>query len=308
MPHLISASRRTDIPAFYTPWLLGRIEAGSCEVVNPFNRHQVRRVSLLPDDVLGIVFWTKNPRPLLPHVPELMARGYRCAFQFTINPYDHVFEPRVLRAEAAVEAALALSDLLGAQRVIWRYDPIIESTLTPWSWHVEQFETLCGRLAGRVREVVISFVNLYQRTRTRMDALAVEHGFDYRFLSVKPEQGRLSAHGSAYADDELRSRAAELGALAMRHGLRLSSCCGDVLVDEAANVYKAHCIDPGLFDLARLPKGATRGQCGCCASIDIGAYDTCPHGCGLTYCYAVSSHERALASRRTHDVGAERLG
>ena len=308
MAHLISASRRTDLPAFYTPWLLGRLEAGFCEVSNPFNPHQVRRVSLLPDDVLGFVFWTKNPRPLLPHLPDLTARGYPCAFQFTINPYDHVFEPAVLRTEAAVEAALALSDLLGPQRVVWRYDPIIESTLTPWSWHVAQFEALCRRLSGQVREVVISFVNLYQRTRTRMDALAVEHGFDYRFVSVKPEQSRLSAHGQSYAEDELRVRAAELGALAARHGIRLGSCCGDELVDEAANVHKAHCISPGLFDVARLPKGATREQCGCCASIDIGAYDTCPHGCGRSYCYAVSNHDRALASRRAHDIGAARLG
>ncbi len=308
MPHVVSASRRTDIPAFYTPWLLGRLEAGFCEVANPFFRSQVRTVSLRPEDVLGIVFWTKNPRPLLPHLPDLLGRGYRCAVQFTINPYDHVFERAVLPADRAVEAALALSELLGAQRVVWRYDPIVECDLTPWAWHLEQFEALASQLGGRVREVIISFANLYQRTRRRMDRLAVEHGFNYRFYGTQPEQTALSAHGRAYEPEEMRQQAAELGGIARRYGLRLASCCGEAIVDPAANVLRAHCIEPDLLGLSRLPAKPTREQCGCCQSIDIGAYETCPHGCGASYCYAVASHEKAVANCRAHDPSAPRLG
>jgi hypothetical protein len=310
--HVISASRRTDIPAFYADWLRGRLEAGWCEVRQPFN-HRLSRVSLAPADVAAIVFWTKNPNPLLPHLDWLRERGYPCYFQFTITPYDHVFEHAVLPPARAVAAAHELAARLGPRLVVWRYDPIVETSLTPWDWHLERFASLAKALAGATQRCVFSFVNLYRRTRLRLDALAVEHGFDYRFYATQPAEAPRSRHGLAYELEEMRSRSRQLAALAAGHGLRLESCCGAALIDAAHGVGAARCIDPDLVAFARgepvhLPSKPSRPDCGCVASIDIGAYETCPHGCGASYCYAVASHARAVENRRRQDPGAAALG
>jgi hypothetical protein len=300
--HVISASRRTDIPAYYSDWLLARLAAGWCEVRQPFNG-RISRVSLAPEDVSAFVFWTKNPRPLLPHLTAIPAP---CVFQFTINPYDHVFEPAGLPTDRAVAAAHELAQRLSPERVVWRYDPIVESSLTPWSWHLERFESLAARLAGATRRCVFSFVNLYRRTRLRMDKLAAEHGFTYRFLATHPTEAAAARHGSAYEMEEMRARSRDLAAIAARYGLSLQSCCCDALLDAGSGVGKARCIDAELLGIT-LPARPTREDCGCAASIDIGAYDTCPHGCGASYCYAVQSRTRALNHRQTHHPSSTRL-
>jgi hypothetical protein len=309
--HVVSASRRTDIPAFYTDWLMNRLAAGYCRVPNPFSR-RAYTVSLRPEDVLAIIFWTKNPRPLMPHLDRIEALGYPYWFGFTVNPYDHVFERAVLPTERAVEAFRDLSRRLGPELVVWRYDPVVETTLTPWHWHLDRFAALAAALEGATRRCMFSFVNLYQRTRIRMDRLAVEHGFDYRYHTVQPEAARYSRHGRAYAADEMRERAWQLAAIAGRHGIALQSCCLDLVVDPDAGVEQGHCVDPELVAVARgeavrIPAKPSREGCGCHASVDIGVYETCPHGCGASYCYAVQSHERAVANRRAHDPDGEFL-
>lgn len=309
--HVVSISRRTDIAAFYAPWLLGRLEAGYCRVPNPMSKVPFD-VSLRAEDVLALAFWTKNPRPLLPHLDRIEQLGHRYYFQFTINPYDHIFESKVIPTDRAVAAFRELSTRLGPDLVVWRYDPIVETALTPWEWHVAQFRELCSSLKGLTRRCVFSFVQLYRRTRIRMDRLAVEHGFDYRFLNLKPEQGSYSRHGRAYEVEEMQARSRELAAIAAEAGMGLQTCCCDALIDEAHNITKSHCIDADLVALARgddvrLAAKPTRTDCGCAVSRDIGVYETCPHGCGASYCYAVDNRDRALANRAAHDPAGEFL-
>ncbi len=121
---IISASRRTDIPAFYAEWFMQRIRAGYCTVPNPFNRGQVSTISLAPEDVDAIVFWTRFPRPLLPHLDELDRCGYRYYFQFTLLDYPRSLETHRPDVRQAVEAFRTLAERIGPERVIWRYDPI----------------------------------------------------------------------------------------------------------------------------------------------------------------------------------------
>ena len=139
---IISASRRTDIPAFYAEWMVRRLKEGYCTVANPFNRNQVVRISLKPEDVDAIVFWSRNPRPLMPHLDELDSRGYRYYFQFTILGYPREIDAKSPPAATAVEAFCKLAERLGPKRVIWRYDPIVFSGLTSPAFHEENFRRL----------------------------------------------------------------------------------------------------------------------------------------------------------------------
>ncbi len=171
---IISASRRTDIPAFYTPWLMNRIAAGYCTVPNPFNRNQVTRVSLLPEEVAAIVFWTRNPRPLLARLDELDARGFRYYFQYTILDYPRALEPKTPPVDAAVRTFRALADRLGPARVIWRYDPIVLSLATDADFHRQRFAAIARQLRGSTQRVVVSVMDHYKKIAGRLQALAAQ--------------------------------------------------------------------------------------------------------------------------------------
>src|SRR5437763_888748 len=126
---IISVSRRTDIPAFYSEWFMNRIRDGYVRWVNPFSR-LVHRISLPPEDVMAFVLWSKNYSPLLPHLDELDSSGYRMLFHFTINGLPKAFEPRVPDVVDMLECAHALSHRYGPDAILWRYDPVLISSIT----------------------------------------------------------------------------------------------------------------------------------------------------------------------------------
>jgi hypothetical protein len=154
---IISASRRTDIPAFYSDWFMNRVREGYFYRVNPFNSNQISGFSLKPEDVDAICFWTKNPRPLKQHLDELDERGLNYYFQFTLNPYDQTFEPHVPSLEERIATFQELAGHIGPQRVVWRYDPVILSSDTPVPWHQEQVEQIAAQLKSATRRMVFSF-------------------------------------------------------------------------------------------------------------------------------------------------------
>ena len=147
---IISASRRTDIPAFYAPWFMNRMRAGYCTVPNPFNRSQVSRISLRPEDVDVIVFWTRNPRPLLPALDELDDRGYRYYFQYTLLDNPRTLDPKSPPVDAAIATFQTLAERIGPARVIWRYDPSVLSSATGADFHLERY----ARIAAALRQGV----------------------------------------------------------------------------------------------------------------------------------------------------------
>jgi hypothetical protein len=269
--NLISASRRTDIPACYSRWFLGRLAEGFCEWVNPFNG-QAYRVSLLPEDVVGLVCWTRHPAPLVPSLDSLARRGYRFAFHVTINGYPRELESHNPPVERAVRSFRELAGRLAPDRAWWRYDPILLTEATPARWHLRNFSALARALEGATRRCYFSFTSFYRKTRRNLEA----SGLRWR----EP------------AAEEKLDLTARLRRIARRHGIDLYSCCDDRLL--AAGVEKAHCVEaPGL------EPAPTRPDCGCSRSVDIGAYDTCPLGC--VYCYATSSRRAALVRLRAHD-------
>lgn len=292
---IVSASYRSDIPAFYAPWFENRFRAGFAKVVNPYGR-QVSTVPLQAG-VDGFVFWTRNAQPFHPALRLVRAAALPFVVQYTITGAPRALERSVVEPARAVADIRVLAGEFGARAVVWRYDPIVFSDLTPADFHRDNFAGLAAALAGAVDEVVISFAQIYQKTARNMDAAARAHGFAWD----DPD------------DATKRALAADLVGLAAAHGMRLSVCSQAAIA--VAGAQGAACIDARRLEdvaagwgLVRAIKAKVKGNrpdCLCFESRDIGAYDTCPHGCA--YCYAVGS--RALAKRRfvEHDPEGEFL-
>jgi DNA repair photolyase len=287
--NIISASRRTDIPAFHWRWFMNRIDAGYCHWVNPFNAKQVFRVSLRPGDVAGIVFWTRNAAAMLPDIERLNSDGFLFYVQYTINNYPRELEHHSPPAERAVETLRQLSSATSPDRVIWRYDPIILSSHTPPEYHVERFEELAAQLRGWVTSAYFSFCDPYGRTKRHFRAMTRRLGWTFEY-------------GTPEEHDQL---AEALAGIASQNGMELYSCAEAAL--HAQGVKRGSCIDQQLlaklrpdlrFDLKTAP---TREGCGCVQAVDIGAFDTCAFGC--EYCYANSSVE--LPRRRIKECDPE---
>jgi hypothetical protein len=288
---IISASYRTDIPAFYGDWFMNRLRAGYCKVINPYGG-QVSRVSLMRDDVDGFVFWTKNLSPFADHLPEIRERGFPFVVQFGINGYPREFETSVIDPKASVTLLRRTCGTFGTRVCVWRYDTIVVSSLTPVEWHLRNFEALSRELQGATDEVVISFLHPYQKTIRALRQAATDHGLIWRDPAV----------------EEKKDMASRMVAVAGQYGMRLSICAQRQYIVPGAS--DARCVDAErLSDVAgRAIYSARQGhrkECGCWESRDIGEYDTCPHGC--VYCYAVSDPALAKRRLRTHDPQSEFL-
>lgn len=287
---IVSASYRTDIPAFYGDWFLRRLDAGWCMVANPYGGAPYR-VSLLPEDVDGFVFWTRNPAPFAAALEAVAGRGVPFVVQFTITGYPRLLEAAVPDWRRAAGHAQDLAARYGGRSVVWRYDPILISDRTPEDWHRAGFAALAARMAGAIDEVVVSFAQIYRKTARNLGAVAARHGIAWHDPDAAVKRRLI----------------ADLSGIAADHGMTLTLCTQPAL-DGAAP--PARCVDAArLADIAgRALRVRTRGNrpgCLCAESRDIGAYDTCPHGCA--YCYAVADHGRARAARRAHDPEAAML-
>jgi len=286
---IISASRRTDIPAFFGEWFVNRLRAGFCRVVNPFNPKQVSRVSLAPGDVDAIVFWTKDAQPFLFRIDDIERMGFRTLFLYTLNDYPLALEPRLPPVRQRVATFLRLADRLGPDRVVWRYDPILLSRELDVAYHLGTFDRLAGLLDGATERVIISFVDLYRKTERRLKAVEDETGDMFcRDPLGHPELDRL-----------VRG----LVDIAGRRHMEIQSCCEDTrLRDQGVKAGK--CIDDEQMrrvfgiDVNAHKHAGQRLNCGCVVSRDVGANDTCRHGCA--YCYAVRSDEAACERAARH--------
>ena len=277
---IISASRRTDIPARFSPWLMNRLEAGWALVRNPMNPRQVTRVDLRPEAVDGLVLWTKNPIPMLDKLD--MLSGYPYYFQFTLTPYGRDIEPGLPDKEELINAFIRLSELIGRERVIWRYDPILLAPGYGREFHFEAFDRMARRLAPYTEKCIFSFLDSYRC----MAKAARELGVQYP------------------SPDSQVGIARELAGIAARYGLRLETCAEPLELGRYG-VGHARCIDAELLSrIAGRPIAAKRAvsqrpECGCAQSVDIGAYSTCMNRCA--YCYANHGGRALMENIRLHD-------
>lgn len=274
---IISASRRTDIPAFYSDWFMSRIREGFFHRVNPFNAKQIAAISLRPESVDAICFWSKNPRPLMRHLNELDRRGFRYYVQFTLNPYGRSFEPHLPSQTERLATFAELAGRIGPERVIWRYDPVILTNATPVAWHLEQAERIATQLAGASRRLVFSFYDFYGKGQGRLHTALRGSGIMLQDITAPEHAAELEALAQGFKT------------IADRFALRLLTCSEDVDLS-AVGIDPGACIDG---ELIRELFGGTppnskdknqRPACRCVGSADMGAYNTCPFGC--TYCYA----------------------
>lgn len=287
---IVSASYRTDIPAFYARWFRRRLAAGYCRVASPYGGGAYF-VSLAPGEVDGFVLWTRNLRPLLADLDRVRAVA-PFAVQFTITGYPRALESSVVATDEAVAQLREVVRRFGKRAAVWRYDPVVFAATLDAAAHVAGFAGLARQLGGTVDEVVLSVMHPYRKTRRNLDRAAHRHGFEWRDPPV----------------EEKRELLARLAAVAREHGIAPTLCSQPDLL--APGLGEASCIDAGrLADLAQRPIGAresgNRPGCRCALSRDIGAYDSCPHGC--VYCYAVADRDRAVARFHTHDPEAEAL-
>ena len=170
---ILSASRRTDIPNYYSEWFINRIREGFLYVRNPMNAHQVSKINLSPDVIDCIVFWTKNPINMLGKLEEL--KPYMYYFQFTLTGYGRDVEPNLPhKREALIPTFQRLSEQIGKERVIWRYDPIFLSDRYTVEYHIKAFEEIAASLAGYTDTVVISFIDFYKKTMRNTRTLAIQ--------------------------------------------------------------------------------------------------------------------------------------
>lgn len=302
-PIIISASRSTDIPAFYSDWLMQRLQKGFVKWINPFNGMPIY-VSFQKTRLF--VFWSKNPKPMLKHINTFDDKGLNYYFQFTLNDYDKEgYEPSVPCLEERIETFINLSERLGKDRVIWRFDPLLLTDKLSLEDLLKKVEKIGNQLAKYTSRLVFSFADIVAYSKVSRNLMKLN----------------ISAH--EFTIDEMQSFAQELSILNQNWGLNLSTCAEKLDLD-SYGIEHNRCIDDQLiikcfkYDIVlmnfvgytadifnsigirtkNLKDKGQREMCGCIKSKDIGEYNTCPHLC--VYCYANATPKTALLNYKRH--------
>lgn len=276
---IINTGSRTDIPAFYSEWFYNRIRAGEVLVRNPFNLNAVTRYRLDPDVVDALIFCTKDPSPMLPRIRELDA--FRQLWHVTITPYGKDVEPGVPDKHDVLDSFKRLSDEVGKDHVVWRYDPIFLSGRYTMDYHFRAFETMATELEGYTTQVIFSFIDLYQKTKKNFPE--VREVFE-------PEQ------------DAMAERMVHIAA---GHGMQLIACLEDARLAkfgvDVSGCLTQKKVEEALDIRLNVPKnrGQAREGCRCLLGGDIGMYNTCSHFC--RYCYANYDRPTVEQNRNLHD-------
>lgn len=284
---ILSVSRRTDIPNYYAEWFLNRIKEGYLYVRNPMNAHQISKICLSPEVVDCIVFWTKNPQPMLARLDELDAYSYY--FQFTLTGFGKDIEDHVPhKKKYMIPIFQKLSRKIGKEKVIWRYDPIIFTDKYNPEYHLRAFKQIAKELHGYTSKCVISFVDIYAKNQKNMKAL------NSYFLSDKD----VTAFGK------------EIAQIAANYNMKVAACAEPVDLS-ACGIECSSCIDKAFIEniigcKIQVNKDKNqRKECGCVESIEVGTYNTCKSGC--QYCYANYSQESVYQNWKRYDVNAPLL-
>ncbi|MBF0478890.1 MAG: DUF1848 domain-containing protein [Candidatus Omnitrophica bacterium] len=286
---IISVSRRTDIPAFYTDWFINRVRAGFCEVANPFNPQQVATVSLKPEHVIIFIFWTRDPKPLMKYLPELDEKGYQYYFLYTITGYPKPLEKSSPSYDVAIKTFRELSRMIGKEKVIWRYDPLILSNLTPVKWHMENISQFLNDLSGYTDRMMISIVEPYKKTLNRLKTETDDHfTLMTDTFSSEPYAPIFKYIGETAPQKGITPMTCAQRYDLKQFGIQHGSCIDTELINKITGIKRTFAKDP-----------YQREFCHCAAAKDIGAPNTCLFGC--PYCYATISHKTAVNNYRKHD-------
>lgn len=277
---IVSVSRRTDIPAFYSEWFFNRLKEGYAYVVNPMNLRQVSKIELTPDKVDCFIFWTKDASPMIDRLDEL--KDFKYYFQYTITPYGKEVEKGILDKKKIINTFKTLSTKIGKEKVVLRYDPILLSDKYTIEYHCRAFERLCTQLEGYTEKCVISFIDLYKKTERNTK--------DLNIIPMKLNEIEEIAH--------------KFSSIGTKYGISIETCSEGYDLTKFG-VKKGKCIDDKLVSKiigteVNVKKDNTqRDVCGCVKSVDIGQYNTCRHHC--LYCYANFNYKQVEENYKQHD-------
>jgi len=273
---IVSVSRRCDIPRFKFDWFIERLNEGFVDVTNPYNSKQIKRVSLVKENVDAFVFWTRDPNRILANADELTKRGYPFYVMVSLTGYPNVLEPNQAVVSEVLKSMKELAQKIGKERVIWRYDPVILTDITNDEFHWRKFNELAQELASSVQRVIISVYDEYKRAAKRLGELE--------------KKGRLKLLNMD--SDNLRGVLLGLNEIARANNMEIQSCA-EKEDFSSIGIKSGACIDAALiekicgapFNCAQAARDKNqRPNCLCCQSVDIGAYNTCAAHC--VYCYA----------------------
>lgn len=281
---ILTVSERTDIVAFYTPWFLERCKVGYVDVRNPFFKHKVSRIILDKEHVDGIIFCTKNPIPIMSHLQEI---PFPFLFQITLTPYGKDIEPFVPSKGLLVKKIKELAQMIGKDKILIRYDPIVLTDTYTISYHIRMFTYLIEQLSSSVSRIIISFVD-----------------------DKKNFQKNCQVSGMrAIQESEVYIVASAFGKVARQHHLPIQTCAENYNLT-AYGFCTDSCISGNLvYKLTGKTKGFRKGNkrqhCQCIETVDIGAYNTCPHLC--KYCYANYEERQVRVNYKRHIISSSLL-
>lgn len=276
---IINTGGRTDTVQYYTEWLLNRFREGFVYTRNPLFPNKVTRYELSPDKVDAIVFCSKNYEPILENLSEITDK-YNTYFHYTITAYDKDIEPRVPSIEKSIETLLRLENIVGKNRIAWRYDPVLLTDKYTIDYHLQTFEMMSTRLSGHIDRCIFSFVEMYKKLSLNMPEL-------------KP-----------MTEGEKLILAKGMGNIAAKYNIYLQTCAtnGDYT---SFGIHPSGCMTLDILGKANgikfknLKHKGNRKHCNCIETRDIGAYDTCPNGC--KYCYANATPAKAVENFKIHN-------
>ncbi len=279
---ILSVSRRTDIPAFYPKWFFNRVREGFVYVRNPFNANQISNIPLGSDVVDCIVFWSKNPAPLLEFLPEINSRyNGSFYFQYTINAYERDIEPSLPDLDQRIDTFKIIADTYGTERVVWRYDPILITDRYSLVWHIESFEKLWREIGSYTDTCVISFVDMYDKTIKNTRPYGIS-------APTAEEMEELASAFTAIVNGSMLSiRTCAEGIDLSRHGIKPNSCIDQERIERIIGCK------------LKAKPDRQRENCRCIECADIGLYNTCLHGC--RYCYANFNEKQVFQAVAAHD-------
>lgn len=306
-PVIISASRSTDIPAFYADWFFHRLKVGYSAWTNPFNGV---KSFVSYEKCRFIVFWSKNPKPLLDHLDELKEKSIGCYIQYTLNNYEKEgLEKGVPPLEERIDTFKRLVDQLGQGRVIWRFDPLILTDSISMEDLLQKVERIGDQLSGYTEKLVFSYADiaLYKKVKANLEKSHVNYA-EWKTAQMEEFAQRLSELNQKW-HYQLATCGEKIDI--EQYGIQHNRCVDDDLMirfayhDKALMDFLGVEVKESLFgtEIVKKKDNRDKGQrqfCGCIVSKDIGEYNTCPHLC--EYCYANASKEKAVENYRKHKM------
>lgn len=323
-PLIISASRATDIPAFYNEWFFNRLRKGYLKWINPFNG-KASNISFQKTRV--IVFWTKNPSPIIPYLQILDELNIGYYFLFTLNDYEKEgLEPNLPKIKERIETFKKLAHKIGKEKVLWRFDPLILTKNLTIPGLIERIKNIGNEIHPYTEKLIFSFVQIapYKKVQKKLllkkELFAGENILNTEFTDQQKhdfaerlryltngwninaascaEKLDLSGYGISHnkcIDDELMRRL-------FKKDLHLMNFfnTGDTELNQQKDIFQGS-NQPGIS----LKDKGQRKECGCLPSKDIGKYNTCPHLC--FYCYANASRETTLKNFQNHNSEYESI-